>query len=189
MSGLPPADRQPAKTNREALKRFQHWLREPLRAVAPEAGWRVFPAQLDPNRYTITTDPAPLMFERRSGGTVYLGATIAFRYATSERFPGERKVSTLAYTYTVSRDPILDDQIIRWEWHPDLLEWPHLHVAAGVQGEKSGHKLHLPTGRVAFEMVLAFLLHDLDIEVTDRLAAEAAVKESLRRFNAYRTWG
>jgi len=52
--------------------------------------------------------------------------------ALDDLYRGERKVSTLGYTYTLARNQGLDDQIVRWEWHPDLLEWPHLHVAAGV---------------------------------------------------------
>jgi hypothetical protein len=44
----------------------------------------------------------------------------------------------------------------------DDAPWPHLH-AHGARDTLTLHKLHLPTGRVALEAVVRFLIGDLNV--------------------------
>lgn len=47
--------------------------------------------------------------------------------------------------------------------------------------------MHIPTGRVAFEDVLLFLIRDFDVAPQSE-GAQNAILESLRRFRGFRTW-
>lgn len=65
---------------------------------------------------------------------------------------------TGAYLYTVNADR-LRGELFGWHWHPVGLSWcqsPHLH-APGEDGD------HVPTGRVAFEQVVRWLIEELDV--------------------------
>src|SRR5438132_300536 len=70
------------------------------------------------------------------------------------------------------RDP--DHEVLRYDWHPEsqeggrLVSFPHLHVHAGRSVGRWLHKVHLPTGQVEVESVLALLLRDLGVRARRR---------------------
>ncbi len=49
-------------------------------------------------------------------------------------------------------------------------------------------RLHVPSGRIAFEQVLLFVIDELGV-VPAREAAREVLGEVLERFRQYRTWG
>jgi hypothetical protein len=112
--------------------------------------------------------------------SVYLRATQRFEFADSERYEGERKVVTAQYVYTLAEDEDLAQELFSWQWHPGDWSHPHLHV-------RTDHKLHIPTGRVAFEQVLLVAITDYGVEPAKTDAPEI-LAETLRRFRLFRSW-
>ena len=113
---------------------------------------------------------------------IFFRATQRFKYDEHPDYgKDERKVVTAEYIYTLAEDAELQREIMSWQWHPGWPD-PHLHT-------RVNRKLHIPTGRVAFEQVLSFTLTDLGIEpAKPRDEAMAILDESLRRFRAFRSW-
>jgi hypothetical protein len=67
-------------------------------------------------------------------------------------------VRTGAYLYTVNADRLCGE-LFGWHWHPaseSWCQWPHLH-APDEDGD------HVPTGRVAFEQVIRWLIEELNV--------------------------
>lgn len=64
-------------------------------------------------------------------------------------------VRTGGYIYSVNSDE-RGGELYGWHWHPESSSWcawPHLHAPTTL-GD------HLPTGRVAFEQVVRWLIHE-----------------------------
>jgi hypothetical protein len=68
----------------------------------------------------------------------------------------------------------------------DDASWPHLH-AYGARDMLTLHKLHLPTGRVALEAVVRFLILDLDV-VPRRDDWRSVLDRHEEQFRQARTW-
>jgi hypothetical protein len=62
----------------------------------------------------------------------------------------------------------------------------HVRASYSPLGVTLG-KLHLPTGRVAFEEVIVCLLNELDV-LPARDDWEQVLNETFLRFRTYRTW-
>ena len=108
-----------------------------------------------------------------------------------EGFEGEWKSNTLAYVYAVGTEQgVGGSEILSWHWHPlttpDRPD-PHVHVRADDDALPALRDLHIPSGRVAFEEVVLFLIRDLRC-VAARDDYEDVLNETLTRFRAYRTW-
>jgi hypothetical protein len=78
----------------------------------------------------------------------------------------------------------------RWlngEWQPEggTRPGPHAHVKRGCPEHRGLGKLHIPTGRVAHEQVLYFLMTDLGAVA---VAETKGLDDSLRRFRKFKTW-
>lgn len=98
--------------------------------------------------------------------------------------------STVEYVYELGDHS--GDLIAAWHWHPttkgsdDEAHWPHIH-AYGTRGTLALHKLHLPTGRVSLEVVVRFLIMDLDV-IPRRNDWSAILDRHEERFRQMRTW-
>jgi hypothetical protein len=98
--------------------------------------------------------------------------------------------STEEYVYQVFDER--DDLLAAWHWHPmtqlseDDAPWPHLH-AYGARDALTLHKLHLPTGRVALEAVVRFLVSDLGV-VPRRADWRATLDRHEEQFRQTRSW-
>jgi hypothetical protein len=90
---------------------------------------------------------------------------------------GARKyrLRTLRYGYRITEGPTLDSRwLFRWEYESlkikqHLRPRHHLHINGGVNcfGERmalSCSSLHLPSGWIAIEEVIRFLIHELGLE-------------------------
>ena len=81
-------------------------------------------------------------------------------------------METTGYRYSLWDTP--DDEVLRYDWHPDsheagrLVSFPHLHVRAGRLVGQWLHKAHLPTGHVGVASVLGLLLRDLGVRARRR---------------------
>lgn len=124
------------------------------------------------------TDAAPL----------FLRATQEFHFADHAKFPGERKVATDAYAYTLSESADLAPELLAWHWQPEAgHEPPHMHIGRGHPRLGELGRLHVPSGRVAFEQVLVFALDEMAV-VPAHADARRTLGDTLRRFTTYRTW-
>jgi hypothetical protein len=179
-----PADRIKVRTDADAKKRYLSFLQASLSAMHQWAVWRVAPVRQS-DALSAFTQPEWLPFG--SGDVaVALRATQRIRYLDDQRYPGERKVQTADYGYTL-RDAD-QQEIVSWQWHPSVgdYEMPHVHAGRGLPGDFG--RLHIPTGRVAFEDVLLFLIKDFAVQPA-KVDGEELIRESLRRFRSFSTWG
>lgn len=184
--------REPARTPDDARKRYQRILGDSLSCLSPTASWYVGPS-LD----RASDDDYSLLFRNRSivlkrQNLPSLNLTCAQRFSIipdpREGFEGEWKANTLAYIYTVENS---DGEMFSWHWHPfssSARPEPHLHVrGSAAEFGNSLHKVHIPTGRVAFEDVVRFLIADLGVK-HGRRDWDSVLAESIFRFRKYRTW-
>lgn len=68
-------------------------------------------------------------------------------------------VRTGGYLYTVNSDSA-GGEVLSWHWHPERdhwCVWPHLHA-------DHDHGDHVPTGRVAFEQIIRWLIEEHELE-------------------------
>ena len=107
-----------------------------------------------------------------------------------DRFPGEWKVSTARYQYSVYDTADVDETepLVRWHWDRADDNWsePHVHVAVEDPLGK-GVNLHIPTGkRVSVEQVISFLIRDMEI-IPAQDNWEQVLAETQARFDRYQT--
>lgn len=187
MPSSTPADREPARTDAQAKERFLGVLGRSLSAVSTSAIWHVLPRG---DSYLAVTAPEVVGLRSATGETtIYIRSTIEFVYIDDLRFgPPERKVSTRFYAHTVGSSPTLKPQLYSWEWSASEPRYPHVHVRRSDTDFHGLGKLHIPTGRVFYEHVLLFLVHEHGVQcvIPD---GEAKLGESLRRVSTYATWG
>jgi hypothetical protein len=144
-----------------------------------------------PGTQVLLTVPEPVIeLRRRDQAPFYLRATQTFHYDDDERYPGERKVFTDGYAYTLSERPDLQEELLAWHWHPDAgIPDPHLHIGKGhsVHGELG--RLHIPCGRIALEEVLLFTIDELATEPLCGVEeARHILNETLDAFRRFRRW-
>jgi hypothetical protein len=130
------------------------------------------------------------ILNRQNGDTLSLEVYHRFvvRQAVGQR--ARWTASTVEYVYEVSDQA--GDLLAAWHWHPGdhredhAAPWPHLH-AYGERGALTLHKLHLPTGRVALEAVVRFLVNDLGV-LPRRPDWRAALDRREEQFRRARSW-
>ena len=87
----------------------------------------------------------------------------------------------IGYLYAIGYE---DSELVSYHWHPSgksTITQPHMHVGAAVQiGDQWLGKVHLPTGMVGLEQVIALAIVELGVEPLrddwERLIAEAAAR-------------
>lgn len=133
----------------------------------------------------------PLALRTEGAHHVYLQATQRFVVVDDSRYPGEFKTSTRQYIYWLSESAD-GDPLISWHWHPEAeagKREPHAHVAAEgfTPWGKAGRKLHIPTERTPFELVVLFAIEDLGV-LPARDDWREVLDESVRAFRRFRRW-
>lgn len=177
--------RKPARNESAALARYVEVLQQSLKVVT-KAIWT---ADVDRGRlgpHTLRLSDNPLRLPRESGDPVYLGASHRFEFERSGKFPGEWRVHSLQYIYTLGYGNHLDDAFVAWHWHPDVRRECHIH--AYVEHTDAGYlgEMHLPTRRVSFEEVLRFAIVDLGVRAAPNW--ERVLDESESLFDEYGSW-
>jgi hypothetical protein len=160
-----------------------------VRCVTDEGFVARQPRQPEQSRLAQFQDEFAVL-DRRNGQTLKL--EISHRFVV-RRMDGPRSLwtaSTDEYAYRISDER--DDVLAEWHWHPmtqlsdDDAPWPHLH-AYGARDSLTLHKLHLPTGRVALEAVVRFLIGDLAV-VPRRTDWRAVLDRAEAHFREQRSW-
>jgi hypothetical protein len=179
------ADLGPAKNNSEAQRRFFASLNQVIQVVCPNAHFRASPRVTVRGGWSATTVPTSVLpLKRTNGPRLHLRSTIEFDYVDHPERPGERKVTTRSYFHTVTRDEQLEVELFSWHWGHK--RWPHVHVDKGSPGGLGG--LHIPTGRVWLEQIVAFLVDDLDV-IPHGSDWEDVLSRNLARLTRHATWG
>jgi hypothetical protein len=109
------------------------------------------------------------------------------------------RVSTLKYVYAFYKP--VDDAFVGWHFHPELegIKIPHMHIYDKNTDEetKAGckphivHNMHLPSGRVSLEDVIAFAIYELNV-LPDKKRQDdwgKVLTETSARFEENKTWG
>lgn len=183
--------REPARNPRAAQRRYTRVIQDSLWCIT-KAHWYVGPSPSSGADLALLTNPRVLSLKRRGGDRLLFEAVQLFTIIPDPRFPGEYKASTLAYIYSIRLPEMEDGEVISWHWHPlttPSRPAPHIHV--GLDHPQLGvtlPKLHIPSGRVAFEEVIRFLIDDLAVESKRPERWQEILKESEERFRAFRTW-
>lgn len=110
--------------------------------------------------------------------------------ATDDPDRGPYKVSTRGYRYHILTADGTESFL--YHWHPSGRSphtRPHAHIgnALLVPDAVITRKEHVPTGRVALEHVIQFLLQAYEV-VPSRQDYERILEDSLARFERWRTW-
>jgi hypothetical protein len=182
--------RDPANSDAEARRRYLGYLQQSLGCVTASAVWR--PGEgATADEWLALTEPRTILLRRGGADPLYFRATQTFHYDDHLDFPGERKVVTDEYAYTLGEDAEFGTELLAWHWqpshgHPD----PHLHVGASHPTEKRFSKWHIPGGRVAFEQVLLFAIDELGVETVGPVDdARDMLNGVLARFRKFASWG
>jgi hypothetical protein len=138
---------------------------------------------------------APKSVELRTAGGSLLYLTAAQNFVVNRHrdgFLGDvtfrgYKAHTTGYSYSVGLVPDEDQARFAWHWHPPDPQYTHGHVY--VRDETFGEvgKLHLPTARVFFEHVVAFLIVGLNVQPVDE-DWRTVLKDVSDRVKAAASW-
>ncbi len=138
-----------------------------------------------------------MVLRRRKGlSHVYFEAAQAFRIVKDQRYPGEWKVQTLAYTYNVKVAPKKlregeSPDVIMWHWQPHRSPEhasPHTHPPTSHRlFGLSLPDLHVPTGRVSFEEIIRFLIGEVRVLPLDEDWPKV-LDRTESHYRMHRTW-
>jgi hypothetical protein len=109
-----------------------------------------------------------------------LSIDVAEEYELRQAAGGWR-VEIVGYLYAIGHE---GRELVSYHWHPQgesPITWPHMHVGVNVQvGDRWLAKVHLPTGNVGLEQIVATAIVELGVEPLrddwERLIAEAAAR-------------
>lgn len=179
--------RLPTRTKAKALDRYKSVLQKSLTCLSPTLIWNTAAAERgERGEFVLLLSDSPLRLNRLESEPLYFTATQNFHMEKDHRFTGEWKVKTDRYEYTLSFSPNLSPELLAWHWHPGSKPEPHLH--AHLEGpDPRLDKVHLPTGRVAFEEIVRCLIQDLEVRPA-RQNWENVLRDTETRFKTYRTW-
>lgn len=112
-------------------------------------------------------------------------------HTPNDRERGPYRVTTRAYNYTLAEDSGGDEgqEIMAFQWDAnDGLPFPHMHLsfATGALRAEFQHA-HIPTGRVAVEDFLEFIIRDFGVTPL-RESWRNDLQRSRDSFRQYKTW-
>jgi len=175
----------PGRTPREAVKAYLEPLQKNISIVCKGV--------LRVNNYdtlevvSVLTLPDPVPLNARPD--LYLSFTQQYKVIKDPE-NGPFRVTTLYYSYAIETQDA--QEIVGYHWHPDgvsPVRFPHLHLgpAARVGMEDLRSKAHLPTGRVAFEEIVEFLIATFSVQ-PDRSLWQEIVEQTKSLFGKHKTW-
>lgn len=181
--------RVPARTKGDALKRYVRYLQLSLSCISGTAQFVTGPRPYGgEDALALTTKPERMRLRCEDETYVFLAAAQGFHFEADPDFEGEWKVKTDEYAYSVFTSDEESGQLFAWHWHPAAYRADcHIHVGARQGEERALYRYHVPSGRVAFEEVLRFLLEEFHVE-SARDDSEEILTNSQTRFEAFRTW-
>jgi hypothetical protein len=168
---MPPRSRTPA----EAIERYRGRTVRLLSCVTTEhVVVSAYHASDDAPHQLELADPAKL----RSAHPLHLN--LAEHYEVHEDADGWH-VEIVGYLYAIEYE---GRELASYHWHPrgdSPIIWPHMHVGADIRvGDRWLGKVHLPTGAVGLERVVALAIAELGAKPLrddwERLIGEGAVR-------------
>jgi hypothetical protein len=175
----------PGKTPREAVKAYLDPLQKNA-AIVCKGVLRVNNYDiLDVVSVLTLTDSAPL-----SGRADLLLSIVQQYKIIRDPENGPYRVTTRYYKYAVETEDSLE--IFGYHWHPEgssPVVFPHLHIGpgAGIGKSELTCKAHFPTGRVAFEDVIQFLIDEFDVQ-PDRALWQELSDKTKALFTKHKSW-
>jgi hypothetical protein len=184
--------REPAKSPAAARTRYIRFLQLPLSCLTKTV-WVVGDSPDGGDDSSLTPNEYPIRLKRQDGAPVLFSPSQRFEIIPDPRegYEGEWKSQTLAYIYEIRVEGDDEPQLFGWHWHPletpDRPE-PHAHFRLDHASLVVPlPRLHFPTGRVAFESAVVFLINELGV-VPARSDWEDIVKDTFARFDKFKTW-
>jgi len=175
----------PGKRPREAVKAYLGPLQQNLSIVCKGV--------LRVNNYDDTDKPGVLTLESavalNGRSDFFLGFTQQYTIIEDPE-NGPYRVKTTYYSYTVETEA--GEEVFGYHWHPDgdsPIRFPHLHIGPAVKIGlvELNRKAHFPTGRVAFEDVVEFLINALGVKPSGRLW-QKVVQKTRVLFDRHKSW-
>lgn len=167
------------KSEREAVQNFLRPLQQALSCITNKV-------LIHPGDYRLDI-PYGLAVERfrlSSEQPLFLEIAIEYRIVKDERPDyGPYRINTLAYSYILSAED--GKEVFAYQWQPkSKVQSPHLHVTC------LGRKYHFPTGRIAIEQVIRFLITEYKVKPRkERLQDwQEVLDQTQQRFERYRSW-
>lgn len=138
-------------------------------------------------KVSVLTLPDPVPLNCRSD--LYLAFTQQYK-VVEDAENGPFRVTKRYYSYVIETQDA--KEIVGYHWHPDgasPIQFPHLHLgpAARIGLEELSRKAHFPTGRVAFEDVVEFLIATFGVE-PDRTLWQELLNKTKALFAKHKTW-
>jgi len=135
------------------------------------------------------------------GASEYYNFVFLQSYSPLQLLWGEWKIKTQGYIYrlyearkgTNLAEMDATRELISYHWHPRDIrpktpKFPHLHLRPALEAKRPDiTNAHIPTGRIAIETVVIFLIEQLGITPLTTSWRDI-VQENLRLFQQYRTW-
>jgi hypothetical protein len=154
------------RTPAEAVRSYRNTLQRALSCVTPNI-LLLSPHASAPTPYrhevTLSGSPVPLTGE----GRIALRVRSRFIVVSTDNASRLWQARTIGYFYTLHE--INGREILGYHWHPTGSSHetePHLHLEAGAEiGRPDLAKAHLPTGHVALNGVLRFVIRDLGVRL------------------------
>jgi hypothetical protein len=153
-----------ARKPREAYDRYAAPLKQALSCItgAHVQNRGGYDTSRYPSRFGFTHNPA-----RLGDPDLALFFEEEFYIVEVENEPGTWKAITSKYEYAIE-EHASRQEIFAFHWGRNLLApvpYPHLHIGFGTKSASPpvGPKVHVPTGRVAVEDIVFFLISELDV--------------------------
>lgn len=137
--------------------------------------------------------PVPLRLESESMDQLAFISSMQVEVIETGNSGTERfRVTTKKYVHEVMRnDGGKWRRVIAWHFHPDDHDFQrchcHLPRSTGVLADTELGKLHVPSGRVAVENVILFLIGEMNVKPA-RDGWQAQLEQTLARHEAHRSW-
>jgi len=175
----------PGSTPAEAVESYLAPIRETLSCVSetPITNFGGVYVSEIPHRFTFVGKP-PISYLQPPRLSIFVSQRYTVRWAEET---DEYRVRTQGYIYQLTEE---DQEILSYHWHPDQhdIHIPHLHFKRGAMIQRSELiKTHIPTGRVALESFVEYIISDFRAEPRHQ-DYKRVLEGNRKRFEAYKTW-
>lgn len=184
----------PGRKPGEAYEAFHHPLRVAASCLDASAHWAV-----DRSRnvgdvvQTSLNSARPLSLSVEDGRRLGLLGTISVEII-EDVTNGPYRVTTREVAYELvdlSSDSSKGERLVAWHYHPGGpgVTYPHMHLPKVLRVDDSWGiaKSHVPTGRVAFEDIVLYLIEELHV-IPARYDFSEKLRASRDLHKRYRSW-
>ncbi len=182
----------PTNKGHHAIKNYLNELQKIVSCVASEVCY-VYPnnsgRQVLAWSGTDPSDPQPLMLKRKNNSKLFIDISQEIQQPNARN---DYLVSTKSYMYSILDAEKKD--LIGFHYHPELdddpVMHPHIHVYADADkrfADFNLHKRHIPSGRVALEDVIEWLIVELEVKAL-RSNWQQILQTTRKKFKRICTW-